>query len=155
MCKSGYSGQKCQMCPDQTNADETSCASSKETGDHVDNSYATIGPLIFPGTTKYLNPIRCGGGLCDFGSTCSQQESCVCEIDCLKYGKLQQPVCGSDGNTYRSECQLRQYSCRIQKEIIIVSRSPCKGKHLQPKDNIVLYNPYIYYLPLDFHYIFP
>ena len=85
---------------------------------------------MFAGTTKYLNPIRCGGAsnLCDYGSTCSPDKSCVCEIDCLKYGKLQQPVCGSDGNTYRSECQLRQYSCRIQKEIIIVNRSPCKGE---------------------------
>ena len=50
-----------------------------------------------------------------------------CPTNCDKQNRGAKPVCGSDGNTYRSECQLRQYSCRIQKEVAITVYGPCRG----------------------------
>lgn len=35
-------------------------------------------------------------------------------------------VCGSDANTYASECQLKLYSCRIQESIVALSAGPCR-----------------------------
>ena len=37
-------------------------------------------------------------------------------------------VCGSNGITYASECELRLHSCRIQESIIVISKGPCKSK---------------------------
>merc|ERR1719188_2036124 len=73
-------------------------------------------------TTRYPSPIPCG-------ATCSASgadKRCVCEINCRSPMYFREPVCGSDGNTYRSECQLRQYSCRIQKEVAITVYGPCR-----------------------------
>ena len=79
----------------------------------------------FSGSTKFEEPKPCGTSSCDYGTTCID-DHCLCQFDCKNDKKYyQDTVCGSDGNTYRSECQLRQYSCRIQKEIVITKYDPC------------------------------
>ena len=37
-------------------------------------------------------------------------------------------VCGSDHNTYASECHLKLYACRIQESLIAVTPGPCKKR---------------------------
>lgn len=47
---------------------------------------------------------------------------CFCENVFL------QVVCGSDGQTYNSACELRQVACRLQKDIVVQAFGTCKGK---------------------------
>ena len=83
-------------------------------------------------TTKYEHPLACGGNtFCDFGATCSLSDeydisgkvlpTCLCKIDCSfdhhRQNLDNSLVCASDGNTYHSECHVRQHSCRIQTEM--------------------------------------
>ena len=128
-CKPGFSGDKCEICPDGSQATLDGCLNRKckkkiKEGKKIGVCSTKI--LIFPGSTKYAEPITCGLNSCDFGATCSGSH-CLCEIDCSSKIFYKLPVCGNDGNTYRSECQLRQYSCRIQKEITITKYEPCTG----------------------------
>lgn len=44
-----------------------------------------------------------------------------------------QLVCGSDGQTYSSECQLKLYACRYQKDIVVKSHTSCKGNVTEHK----------------------
>ena len=93
--------------------------------------------------TGYKHAIPCGDAtFCHFGATCSlaneyvttgeKLPNCLCEIDCSLDSKRVKSerslVCASDGNTYHSECHVRQHSCRIQKEIKIVNKRACVGK---------------------------
>ena len=67
LCKPGYAGDKCGICPDGTLADVTGCSK---------------------GSTRYEEPIPCGEETCNFGATCKTQHGgggekrCVCEINC-------------------------------------------------------------------------
>lgn len=47
-------------------------------------------------------------------------------------------VCGSNGITYPSECELRLHSCRIQESIIVISKGPCKSKFVDI--NVLLFS---------------
>ncbi|XP_059088020.1 agrin-like [Tigriopus californicus] len=108
-CKRGFSGDHCEICPDGTLTTESGCISVS--------------------STKYDRPIPCGESQCNYGATCSNtggRMRCICEIDCRNPLYYREAVCGTDGNTYRSECQLRQNSCRKQTDIAITNFAPCK-----------------------------
>ncbi|NXG98325.1 AGRIN protein, partial [Loxia leucoptera] len=66
---------------------------------------------------------RCGK--CQFGAICEAESGrCVCPTECVPSA---QPVCGTDGNTYGSECELHVRACTQQKDILVAAQGPCKS----------------------------
>nr|XP_046252510.1 agrin isoform X4 [Scatophagus argus] len=70
----------------------------------------------------------CSDVTCSYGSTCVQSSDglsakCMCPLGCE--GKPNQVVCGSDGNDYRSECELHQHACKNQKNIRVQYKDHC------------------------------
>lgn len=61
---------------------------------------------------------------CSFGAICDAQSGqCVCPSECIE---SHQPVCGSDGTTYNSECELHVRACKEQMDLRVVSQGECK-----------------------------
>uniref|UniRef100_A0A8C3R903 Agrin n=1 Tax=Cyanoderma ruficeps TaxID=181631 RepID=A0A8C3R903_9PASS len=75
-------------------------------------------------------PVRHSGpcercGQCRFGAICEAESGrCVCPTECVPSA---QPVCGSDGVTYGSECELHVRACTQQKNILVAAQGPCKS----------------------------
>ncbi|GIY45045.1 hypothetical protein CEXT_776841 [Caerostris extrusa] len=71
--------------------------------------------------------------MCTFGSQCLVDESthrayCRCAETC---SEVFAPVCGNDGVTYSSECQLRLSSCTQQRRIFVLRQGPCEVSVLE------------------------
>ncbi|XP_076596610.1 agrin isoform X7 [Chaetodon auriga] len=61
---------------------------------------------------------------CFYGAICDAQSGqCVCALECVE---SHQPVCGSDGTTYNSECELHVRACTEQMDLRVVSQGECK-----------------------------
>lgn len=68
----------------------------------------------------------CGDTVCAFGAVCSAGR-CVCPR-CER--PPPGPVCGSDGVTYRSSCELREAACQQQMQIEEARAGPCEQGRL-------------------------
>uniref|UniRef100_A0A8C9T420 Agrin n=1 Tax=Scleropages formosus TaxID=113540 RepID=A0A8C9T420_SCLFO len=83
-------------------------------------------PVKHQGPCDMLAPSPCRGQRCDWGGVCVVKDGGpVCE--CLDTCPSQRdPVCGSDGQTYGSQCQMKAMACTLQKEIHIKHKGPCE-----------------------------
>ena len=64
---------------------------------------------------------------CYHGAECMIRDGlaeCVCPNFC-SHSTSATMICGSDSRTYGSECQLKQYACRHQKEIYVSYEGAC------------------------------
>ena len=69
---------------------------------------------------------------CAHGAVCVDDNgmaNCVCPSACDSDALMEQ-VCGSDGVTYGSQCQLQQTACRQQRDIRVTHVGPCTGNGL-------------------------
>ncbi|RWS15687.1 agrin-like protein [Dinothrombium tinctorium] len=108
VCKPGISGMKCDKCPQGTVLGPEGCT-------HASIAYPING--------------LCVDIVCLHGAVCVQQGTkaqCVCDmLTCSSKEANLLMLCGSDNNTYMSECQLRLASCRYQKLLSIRHIGPC------------------------------
>ncbi|BET00155.1 Kazal-type serine protease inhibitor domain [Nesidiocoris tenuis] len=114
VCKPGVRGDKCDT-----------CSNSK----HI---LTSAGCVNADSSTPV--PTSCSQVVCYFGAVCEERHhraSCVCSATCPVTDK-QQVVCGSDGQTYGSECHLLLYACKYQIDIAVVSLGACKDPAERP-----------------------
>ncbi|ESO09150.1 hypothetical protein HELRODRAFT_169094 [Helobdella robusta] len=105
LCKPGYSGPQCQICPN---------------GEHV----ASYGYHVKKNGKRCVNDLNCKyGGKC---KKVGQNIECVCPASCVESSVSSlSAVCASNGLTYSSECHLAQFSCRSQVDITLQHYGPC------------------------------
>ncbi|XP_042637513.1 agrin [Orycteropus afer afer] len=60
----------------------------------------------------------------------SEDGPCVCDFNCQSV--LRSPVCGSDGVTYGTECELKKAKCESQRELYVAAQGSCRGPTAAP-----------------------
>lgn len=64
---------------------------------------------------------------CTFNGKCVTKNDRITECRCLMCPRDEQyaPVCGDNGKTYATSCQLKYESCILKERIFIVKSQPC------------------------------
>ncbi|KAH9416857.1 hypothetical protein DERP_011972 [Dermatophagoides pteronyssinus] len=101
VCKPGFQGMKCDICSETTFGQLDRCP--------IDLNITTE---TYPCTDN---------NQCNFSAICKNSH-CVCDFDCPF---STDPVCGSNGKIYESECHLKLYSCKMNEPITSLPSDRC------------------------------
>ncbi|XP_037076211.1 agrin-like [Pollicipes pollicipes] len=112
VCKPGVFGSKCNKCPEGQTLRPEGCVKA--------------GDLKPDATT-------CAELSCYFGATCTQRPDraeCTCNRTCPEPAgdEPRSEVCGSDGASYGSLCQLELAACRGQRDLTLRAFGPCPDR---------------------------
>ncbi|KAG8184137.1 hypothetical protein JTE90_008916 [Oedothorax gibbosus] len=109
VCKHAILGAKCDVCPEGTVLGSDGC---------MDESLSRS----VQGSCSRVH--------CRYGAVCRDvgggRSQCFCETRCPPVSGPA-PVCGTDGNTYATKCQMSVFGCRYQKSINVRQQGPCKS----------------------------
>ena len=72
-------------------------------------------------------PGPCDKLRCDYNAKCIITAGGIAACECPKCKTTpdMQPICGSDGRTYASNCHLGSAICQLKKEIYAIGNGPC------------------------------
>ncbi|XP_046437323.1 agrin-like isoform X5 [Daphnia pulex] len=117
VCRANVVGLKCDRCQDGQLVDKVpgGCGGNGGTGSGPDDALES-------------ESRHCSDLTCRFGAICQDlqgQAVCVCPMDCPVASSAEQTVCGSDGVSYGSECDLRLAACRKQLNVVMAYEGPC------------------------------
>ena len=106
--------------------------------------------------TDNSGPARsCNQLYCGYGAQCEVhggKAECVCNSNCpAQSGPT--TVCGSDGQTYGSECQLKLFACRLQKNIRFAYSGQCRGLLLLKKNSSITSSRVVLYYGRDLFFL--
>ncbi|ESN91329.1 hypothetical protein HELRODRAFT_70359, partial [Helobdella robusta] len=80
----------------------------------------------------------CEKKICYHGSVCvtglNGSAECQCSFNCL-HDRDDMKICGSDGRSYKNECELKKHACEMKKDLYVYASGPC-----DPCENVVCHH---------------
>ncbi|KAI1278101.1 Agrin [Halotydeus destructor] len=73
----------------------------------------------------------CSRFKCDFGAKCQVNRHGIASCICPECPQVYSPVCGTDGSTYNSKCDLNRSSCQSRSKISVIHDGQCLNSSVE------------------------
>eukprot|EP00057_Strongylocentrotus_purpuratus_P023451 XP_011677925.1 PREDICTED: agrin [Strongylocentrotus purpuratus] len=119
-CRRKAIGLKCNMCPEGLTMTPMGCMTEEE--------------------QMMTSAITCSNLTCPFSAQCQestvegQNATCVCPTSSSCNTDVIQVVCGDNGETYPSRCQLQVFACKEQRNIMVQNEGACETVIVTPNE---------------------
>ncbi|XP_063965931.1 agrin-like isoform X1 [Lytechinus pictus] len=119
-CRRKAIGLKCNMCPEGLTMTPMGCMTEEE---QMMNSAITCANLTCPFHAR-----------CQESTVEGQNATCVCPTSSSCNNDTIQIVCGDNGETYPSRCQLEVFACKEQRDIMVQNEGACETVIVTPNE---------------------